>query len=98
MESKHIPDPALKSAIEMEVKTVTQKLQDVEISLQKKQKASVEVIQSTPPPEFLDHMEAIRTVVDEVFPFVSKEFKYNEIRRMQELAENLKVFLDLTFF
>ncbi|XP_057306952.1 utrophin-like isoform X3 [Hydractinia symbiolongicarpus] len=90
MESKHIPDPALKSAIEMEVKTVTQKLQDVEISLQEKQKATVEVIQSTPPPEFLNHMEAIRTVVDEVFPFVSKEFKYNEIRRMQELAENLK--------
>ena len=90
-ECNQVKDPALKSAFEAELSTVIQKVQSVEVFIKEKQKAVTDIIQSTPPPEFIEKISLIQGVVDEVFPFVSKEFKYDEIDKMQVMTESLKV-------
>lgn len=90
-DSKSITDPALKSAFDIELKTVFQKFETVEEMVKEQQKKAMEIVKSTPPPEFVEKMTAVKAVVDEVFPVVSCEFKYDEIVKMQALAENLKV-------
>lgn len=90
-DSKSITDPALKSAFDIELKTVFQKFETVEEMVKEQQKKAMEIVKSTPPPEFVEKMTEVKAVVDEVFPVVSCEFKYDEIVKMQTLAENLKV-------
>ena len=90
-ECSAISDPALQSALKSEIQTVTKKFTTAYTMVQDKQSQVTSVIESTPPTEFTDRMTAITVVVEEVFPYVSKEFKYDEIDRMKQVAETLKV-------
>ena len=96
-ECQCVSDPALKSALNVEIEDGIQKLKKTNVFLEEKKQAIMVTIQSMPPQEFLDDTSLVKEVLDEVFPFVSKEFKYAETPEMKILGANLEVFLLLYF-
>ena len=81
----------MQASVENELKLVSQKLQNMETHIKEKQLELKELSERTPPPEFTEKIIEIRTVVDEVFPLVSLDFRYNDINKMQEVEDCLKV-------
>ncbi|XP_065653209.1 utrophin-like isoform X2 [Hydra vulgaris] len=87
-ECQSIADPALKSALNIEIEDAMQKFKTTKVFLEEKKKSVMVTMQSIPPQEFTDGISSIKTVLDEVFPFVSKEFKYSEAPELKMLAGN----------
>ena len=94
-QAQEISDDQVRVSVEREIETIKQRLATVQDTLNKQQIHAVEMIQSTPPPEFQEKYSSIKAAVDDAVPFVTKEFKYDSLQNLEKLLESCKVRIGL---
>lgn len=93
-----INDPKIKASLATKVSSVTSNFSKAKMQFESKHKEVVGVIKSTAPPEFLQKMKNVQAIIDEVFPSVSKDFKYDQIESMVTMSDGLKVCWSLSCY
>lgn len=90
-QARNIEDDSLRLALVREVETIKQRFITAHQTLQQQQSHAVEMIQSTPPPEYQERYVDIKVAVDDALPMVTKEFQYAELPRLEDQMEACKV-------
>ena len=90
-QARNIEDDSLRLALVREVETIKQRFITAHQTLQQQQSHAIEMIQSTPPPEYQERYVDIKVAVDDALPMVTKEFQYAEMPRLEDQMEACKV-------
>ena len=91
-QARNIEDDSLRLALVREVETIKQRFITAHQTLQQQQSHAIEMIQSTPPPEYQERYVDIKVAVDDALPMVTKEFQYAELPRLEDQMEACKVY------
>ncbi|XP_065057528.1 dystrophin-like isoform X3 [Rhopilema esculentum] len=90
-QARNIEDDSLRLALVREVETIKQRFITAHQTLQQQQSHAIEMIQSTPPPEYQERYVDIKVAVDDALPMVTKEFQYAELPRLEDQMEACKL-------
>ena len=90
-QARNIEDDSLRLALVREVETIKQRFITAHQTLQQQQSHAIEMIQSTPPPEYQERYVDIKVAVDDALPLVTKEFQYAELPHLEDQMEACKV-------